>query len=619
MSEGLKAVFSEHFREYVENSLGEAFDGLGEVLRSKYMSRFFAERVLAPRNPGIFPTAEEDLQACVVDGKGDQGIDFIARESGVVSIIQAKYSGGRKQSRKQREEPTDFDSFRNALQRLWRFRTLEMSEPLREVAAEIEWDRDKFQLYYITLRQLAANQANIANWNVGSIPDVPDLLERSELYLLDESKLNQELRDTLSLEKAESRRIDLIFSGNRGDAAWVKLGSAGERTSYVGRVGAAQLAELFTRERSRLFSLNIRNYIGDTATNKAIRKTALEDSENFFFFNNGISALAESIEEDPKDSRILHCHNLSIVNGAQTVRSLHKAHVGDPARARGVQVLLRLTETTAKKTSVEQDFLDNLTKYNNTQNAIKVSDFRSNDKIQHDIKDRFYALPSVKGKKFAYKRKRSGPGERDIGARNDTTIGMEEFTKTLYAFLFGPDDVYGGTSHVFDATSEGGYAKLFGDNGQILPSLSKETFEYYAGIWFVCNYARELWRAESRKSKHGSLERRWMFFYALGEALRACYSDPRDLRVDLQRLSSPSWTGDGPDGKIQKVIERLSKLSFKALKEAYGSASNAGDVTFTHRNWFRSPTTLRTITDKVADSWSLLSEYANDYRLPRPR
>jgi hypothetical protein len=297
---------------------------------------------------------------------------------------------------------------------------------------------------------------------------------------------------------------------------------------------------------------------------------------------------------------------------------LHKAHIEDPTRARVAQVLFRLTETTSKKTSTEQDFLDNLTKYNNTQNAIKVSDFRSNDKIQHDIKDRFYALPSVRGKKFAYKRKRSGPGERDISARSDTTIGMEEFTKTLYAFLYGPDDVYGGTSHVFDATSEGGYTKLFGENGQILPSLSKDIFEYYAGIWFICTYAKDLWRTESRKTKHGSLERRWMFFYALGEALRACYGNSQDLRVDLQRLSNPTWTAD-PDGKVQKVLERLSRLAFKALKEAYISASNSGSEAFTHRNWFRSPATLLTISDKVIDSWSLLSEYATDYHLPHAR
>jgi hypothetical protein len=186
--------------------------------------------------------------------------------------------------------------------------------------------------------------------------------------------------------------------------------------------------------------LNIRNYIGDTATNKAIKKTAVGLPEEFFFFNNGISALAEGIEADAKDPRILRCKNLSIVNGAQTVRSLHKTQTDNPVAAKKAQVLVRITETQSKKTTHEQEFLDSVTKYNNTQNAIKISDFRSNDKIQHDIRSKFSELPSLNGKKFSYKNKRSGSSERDGKKGTDISIGMEEFTKSLYAFLYGPDD-----------------------------------------------------------------------------------------------------------------------------------------------------------------------------------
>jgi hypothetical protein len=97
-------LFVDHFREYVEKKLGESFDGLNDVLRSKYMSRFFAERVLAPRNP-IIPTVEEDVLACIVDGTNDQGVDFICREDGVVLIIQAKFSGGGRKAAKRRKRP----------------------------------------------------------------------------------------------------------------------------------------------------------------------------------------------------------------------------------------------------------------------------------------------------------------------------------------------------------------------------------------------------------------------------------------------------------------------------------------------------------------------------------
>ena len=128
------------------------------------MSRFFAERVLAPRNP-IIPTVEEDVMACIVDGTNDQGVDFICREDGVVLIIQSKFSGGgRKAAKRRPEEAADFEYFRNVLNRLQEFRSLQMAEALRDICAEIDWDRDRFQLYYITLRQLTTDQTNTKEW-----------------------------------------------------------------------------------------------------------------------------------------------------------------------------------------------------------------------------------------------------------------------------------------------------------------------------------------------------------------------------------------------------------------------------------------------------------------------
>jgi hypothetical protein len=503
-SEPRKAWFQDSLREWVETTLKESFDALKDVQRSKLMARYFAEKVLGPRNPALLPFAEEDLDSCVVDGKGDCGIDFVSRENGVVLIIQAKYSGGKKLAKRPHEDPQDLEYFRTALGRLNSFRELEMAQPLREIAAEIDWETDKFQLYYITLRQLAANQEHSAASGVVPIDDLPDLADRVELHLLDENKLNLELRDALSVDQPDTRAFRLQFTENGDSPPWIKVGGASTRPCFVGRISGAQLAALFAEHRSRLFGLNIRNYIGDNGTNKTIRKTALENADDFFFFNNGISALATRIAPDPRDKRILICERLSIINGAQTVRSLHKAHSISASAARDAQVLIRLTEFGAKKTTDEQEFLDNTTKYNNTQNAIKLSDFRSNDKVQFDIRRRFEALPALRGKRFLYKNKRSGERESDR-----IVIGMEEFVKTLYAFQFGPDDVYGGTGHVFDATQGGGYAKLFGEGGEILPFVANDTFCLYAGIWFACSEAKEAWRIKSRESKEPALERRW--------------------------------------------------------------------------------------------------------------
>lgn len=158
MSPESKPLFRSHFRDYVENRLRESFDSQNDVTRSKLMARYFAEEVLAPRNPTLLPFGEEELAACVVDGKGDQGVDFISRENNSVLIVQAKYSGGKKASHRPVENPAEFEHFRGVLRRLSQYQELEMNQALREICADIDWENDRFLLYYTTLRQLSANQ-----------------------------------------------------------------------------------------------------------------------------------------------------------------------------------------------------------------------------------------------------------------------------------------------------------------------------------------------------------------------------------------------------------------------------------------------------------------------------
>src|SRR5687767_13247883 len=72
------------------------------------------------------------------------------------------------------------------------------------------------------------------------------------------------------------------------------------------------------------------------------------------------------------------------------------------------------------------------------------------------------------GRKFLYKNKRSG--ERDS---TKIVINMEEFVKTVFSFQYGPDDVFGGSGYLFDISKEGGYVRLFGNDGEVPPSLTE--------------------------------------------------------------------------------------------------------------------------------------------------
>src|SRR5437763_6465358 len=107
----MKELFREHLRDYISAELGQKPDSLNEVERSKCMARFYAEKVIRCVNPGLIPTTEEELAACVVDGSDDCGIDFLSREDDTVLIMQAKFSGHKKTGKKRSEDPAVFDSF----------------------------------------------------------------------------------------------------------------------------------------------------------------------------------------------------------------------------------------------------------------------------------------------------------------------------------------------------------------------------------------------------------------------------------------------------------------------------------------------------------------------------
>jgi hypothetical protein len=240
------------------------------------------------------------------------------------------------------------------------------------------------------------------------------------------------------------------------------------------------------------------------------------------------------------------------------------------------------------------------------QNAIKISDFRSNDRIQIDLNKKFLALPARKGKKFQYKNKHTG--DRDS---QKIAIGMEDFIKTIFAFTHGPDDVYGGTQYLFDTSKTGGYMKLFGSDGAVLPVLSQDDFNTYAGIWFLCEYVKEVWGKEPESE---ALERRWMVFFAIGESLRVIYGHAeRPVTAALHKLCDPKWYTEPETHHFKAVTRAHCKLAFKAMKDSYAREQASKGEDFRHRNWFRSDETLRAIATQLEELYQVIGDSTERY------
>jgi hypothetical protein len=241
-------------------------------------------------------------------------------------------------------------------------------------------------------------------------------------------------------------------------------------------------------------------------------------------------------------------------------------------------------------------FVQDTTRFNNTQNSVKVADFRSNDAVQKDLAARFYSLYRG-GKRFAYKNKRSPSRAGEL------SISLEDFAKTLHAFEYGPDDVAGGTRYLFDTSiKSGGYRKVFGDPEH---PLTDPDFKTMAGTYFLCEQVKELWEAErtalkkSQQPLRPALERKWLIYYVVGALLRAIYEKLGvDLVSDLRRLYKPNQWIDGENPSVVELIKRVYSIATDIAEQCYDLRSEDTE-NFRHRNWFRSEQTLKDLDRNI--------------------
>ncbi|WP_017454082.1 AIPR family protein [Herbaspirillum rubrisubalbicans] len=97
--------------------------------------------------------------------------------------------------------------------------------------------------------------------------------------------------------------------------------------AYFGLIDGLSLKTWWLKYGKSLLSSNIRHSLGGTDVNTEIRNTAINSAEKFWYFNNGITLIANEAEKAPVGAASRSAGNFSfkgasIVNGAQTVSSL---------------------------------------------------------------------------------------------------------------------------------------------------------------------------------------------------------------------------------------------------------------------------------------------------------
>jgi hypothetical protein len=134
-----------------------------------------------------------------------------------------------------------------------------------------------------------------------------------------------------------------------------------------------------------LVSFNIRHSLGSTEVNNEIRNTALTSPQKFWYFNNGITLIANEAAKAPagaasRSAGIFSFKGASIVNGAQTVSSLAK--VDEDEQLGKVRVPIRVILLK----DAPESFGSEVTRTNNLQNRVESRDFVAQDPEQKRLR-----------------------------------------------------------------------------------------------------------------------------------------------------------------------------------------------------------------------------------------
>jgi hypothetical protein len=200
-------------------------------------------------------------------------------------------------------------------------------------------------------------------------------------------------------------------------------------TASIMSVPGYWLRDLFLKHGDELFSANYRGFLGVNKRkkiNSGIKNTAEKQPKNFWVFNNGITILTTKVTKEKTGVKL---EGISIINGAQTTGSI--GSLDGSIDLKDVKVLARVIECS------EHTTIDDIVKFNNTQNKITTWDKFSNDPQQKRIQEEFANY----GHRYSLKR----------GFDNNSHLGIEVVAQPTIALNGFFQEANGGKNGVFES------------------------------------------------------------------------------------------------------------------------------------------------------------------------
>ena len=409
----------------------------------KILSRGLAAIALA----GLSGIKYSEIKKYITDGPADNGIDAIYHDSSKnkLFILQSKWSNKGTSTIATGELHKFLKGTCDLLNEDWS----KFNKKIKDISSEISKSiRNDPEIVLVA----TFNSDNPISIECQSIID--DFLKNN----------NSDSQDVVSFEKFDLKRIvrhiKSVKAGAKTDVE-VNLLQWGEQTdpyySIYGKVSCADIAQWSIEHGDLLFTENIRNTLTDSEINIRIEASLLKSPKEFWYLNNGITAIAESIKRKPiglgeqRESSYWKISNLKIVNGAQTTGAISSAHSKNSKITPSAYVQVKII-------SLENSPLDiagKITTATNTQNKVEPKDFLALEDLQDGLAESFRKINI----QYCYRR-----GEKVIDL--NTGLDVQELAMTLAVDSGSMADVVIAKRNAGSLTDPNGhYRKLF--TGQI--------------------------------------------------------------------------------------------------------------------------------------------------------
>jgi hypothetical protein len=323
-------------------------------------------------------TEEEVIEATVISGKFDNGIDAVFEYNGELHILQSKYQSSH-----------NIDSVYRFLadcKRVCKEEPITDRESVKDLCFKVRQayeENETIKCYYVT-------NAEMGKWET-------DTLKSAKKEIGEEfSNLYSYQYDFYDIIEAIELKKGLLPKEFRNKKILLRIEDYFETfETTVAKVRTSDFAHFVNEGGNLLYHSNIRNYLNSTKINKGIKKTLAEEPEYFWFYNNGVTIVCDKF--DTKMGK-LSLTAPQIVNGCQTAKTIgdfykHKTRNELPPVESDGHLLVKIIKTPKKNDESEKKGVrDNITRFTNSQNAVRGLDFYALDEFQHDLKDRFKKL-----------------------------------------------------------------------------------------------------------------------------------------------------------------------------------------------------------------------------------